>query len=346
MPHQREMSNAEFIQAECIIHGRFGDKVYQIKRNGEMRVYDYEFKPKYAATDLSRRTDCIMRTAYTFTNPRYDGFQSIINKLFYYTPYFVHAGSYGFSCNTFFKLRQKGDYTLEINGVRLEMKLAPRSKVSLCFSEGTEYQVKLYRNNYLYCEREVIVLAAEEEVDDAYEAWFAEHLEEVLTAPDPRFSSLRIYRRGVVPNLLYQYLAGKTEQGVLYRSSYWKRFMYVRSAYEHHHTAGGDHFYVSQRNITACWNAASDDFKAVWEKYHTRWFDANYFKNWKIMRQHNLWSKLVFRACADMCFDPEELSPENWLPGVETLGDLILTANMGNYGLTEEELNTRVYYHE
>ena len=61
------------------------------------------------------------------------------------------------------------------------------------------------------------------------------------------------------------------------------------------------------------------------------------------MRQHNFWSKLLFRACGDMCFDPEELSPENWLPGVETIGDLILAANMGNYGLGEDELKTKIF---
>ena len=42
-------------------------------------------------------------------------------------------------------------------------------------------------------------------------------------------------------------------------------------------------------------------------------------------------------------FDMETLSVEHFLPGIETIGDLIAVAGMGHYGLGEEELNTKIY---
>ncbi|MCF7912098.1 MAG: hypothetical protein K9M99_06200, partial [Candidatus Cloacimonetes bacterium] len=95
--------------------------------------------------------------------------------------------------------------------------------------------------------------------------------------------------------------------------------------------------------VTGCWNAASAEFKKVWEKYHIRWFDANYRKDWKIVRQHNLWSKLVFRAGGVLGFDLEEISPDNWLWGVETLGDLLKVCGMRRYGLSVEELEVKIF---
>ena len=88
------------------------------------------------------------------------------------------------------------------------------------------------------------------------------------------------------------------------------------------------------------------EFRQVWEKYHLRWFDANYRKNWKIVRQHNLWSKLIFRAGGILGFDLEELSPDNWLPGVETLGDLLEVCGMGIYGLSTTECSVRIFNFE
>ena len=61
------------------------------------------------------------------------------------------------------------------------------------------------------------------------------------------------------------------------------------------------------------------------------------------MRQHNLWSKLVFMAGGILGFDLEELSPTNWLPGVETLGDLLEVCGMGRYRLSDGECGVRIF---
>jgi hypothetical protein len=95
--------------------------------------------------------------------------------------------------------------------------------------------------------------------------------------------------------------------------------------------------------VTACWSAAAAGFRQVWDKYYIRWFDANYLKTWKITKMQNFWSKLVFKAAKTLGFDLKTLSVDNWLPGVETIGDLLLTTGMGSYRLNQEELNTKIY---
>jgi hypothetical protein len=52
---------------------------------------------------------------------------------------------------------------------------------------------------------------------------------------------------------------------------------------------------------------------------------------------------MVFLAAARLAFDLEELSAENWLPGVETLGDLVEICGYGRYSLTLEELGTSIF---
>ena len=128
-------SDLAFFVDYCNIHGKFGDKVYRRKRNGQAWVYDYCYKPKYEPTVLSRRTVCIAKTAASFTNPQYNGYKEIINKLYYYTPYFVYAGSYNITCNTFLKLRRKGEYTLQIGDMKIKLDLAPRTQMELSFEE-------------------------------------------------------------------------------------------------------------------------------------------------------------------------------------------------------------------
>ena len=342
MKSNTSRSAVGFIENTCQIHGRFGDKVYRRKRNGQPWVYEYQYIPKYPATTLSRRTNCVVKMASRLSNPQRKGYGVILNKLYYYTPYFVYAGSYDFSCNTFFKIRNHQVYGIEIGDTYLNLKLAPRSKFNQKFAGG-EYIINCYNGSKLYSQRQVVVIDDAEDLEAVYSAWWDEHLEEILQYPDPRFRALRIYRRGVEPHVFFQYLVGKTESGVLYRSHSRKRFMYIRSSFEHEHTEQGDYFYTAQKRVNGCWNAAATDFRKVWEIYHLRWFDANYRKRWKIVRQHNLWSKLVFRAGGILGFDLEELTPDNWLPGVETLGDLLEVCGMGVYGLSEEELNVRIF---
>ena len=224
------------------------------------------------------------------------------------------------------------------------MWLFKRKMLTFEFESG-EYEIKCYNSDILVCERQVIVIDAEAELEEAYDDWYAEHLIEILQFPDPRFPSLRIYRRGVESPVWLQYIVGKTESGILYRSKRMERFAYSRQTYEHIHTDQGNYFYAAQKQVVACWSATSEGFRQVWEKYHLRWFDAVYRRNWKIVKQHNFWSKLVFRAGAILEFDLEELAPDNWLPGVETIGDLLEVCGMGMYGLSVEELNVRLFNH-
>ncbi|MCF7911303.1 MAG: hypothetical protein K9M99_02145 [Candidatus Cloacimonetes bacterium] len=355
MPLRENGNYVSFIESFCEIHGRFGDKVYRRKRNGQPWVYEYVYKPKYAPTVLSRRTSYIARAAARISNPRYKGYRDILQKIYYFTPYFVYAGNYSFSCNTFFKLRFAGDYGIELDGSRISLHLAPRTKLNFAFDEAGEYEIKCYKDGRLYSRRQVIVIDAESDLEEIYTNWFNEHLEEIYTNwfnehlaeilswQLPCFGKKKVYRRGIIPPAWVQYLVGKTEQGILYRSSYRERFLYSRQSYAHVHSSQGDYFYRSQKQVTECWNASTADFKQVWEKYHIRWFDANYRKNWKIVRQHNLWSKLVFQAGGILGFDLEELTPDNWLWGVETLGDLLEVCGMGRYGLSVEDLGVRIF---
>ncbi len=344
MPVRANGNYVSFIESFSEIHGRFGDKVYRKKNNGQPWVYDYVYKPKYDPTILSRRSICVVKAGASISNPQYIGYKKIINKIYYYTPYFVYAGVYDFSCETFLKVRRAGQFTVVINDVRLPMWLFKRKMLTFEFESG-EYEIKCYNRDILFCERKVIVIDAESELEEAYDDWYAEHLIEILQFPDPRFPSLRIYRRGVESPVWLQYMVGKTESVILYRSKSRERFMYIRSSYEHSHNEETDYFYEAQSRVNTCWKSSSPEFRQVWEKYHIRWFDAVYRRNWKIVKQHNLWSKLVFRAGGILGFDLEELSVDNWLWGVETLGDLLEVCGMGMYGLSEEECNLRIFNH-
>ncbi|MCF7911649.1 MAG: hypothetical protein K9M99_03905 [Candidatus Cloacimonetes bacterium] len=342
MAYREDGNLAVFVENFCEIHGRFGNKVYRRKNNGQPWIYDYVYKPKYAPTTLSRRSVCVVKAASGISNPQYKGYKAIINKLYYYTPYFVYAGVYNLCCETFLKIRQAGQFTVMINGMRLPIRLFKRKMLTFEFVAG-EYEIKCYNGDVLYSERKVIVMDAEAELEEVYSAWYTEHLGEILHFPDPRFRALRIYHRGVEMPFWVQYIVGKTESGIMYRSKCRERFVYSRKAYEHQHNANGDYFYTVQKRVMACWSAASGNFRRVWEKYHIRWFDANYRKDWKKVKQHNLWSRLVFRAGGVLGFDLEEISPDNWLWGVETLGDLLKLCGMRRYGLSGEELAVEIF---
>jgi hypothetical protein len=341
MPVRANGSHVGFLEKYCHIHGKFGDKVYRRKRNGKPWVYDYHYIPKYHATTLSKRTSYVLKAAAGLSNPQYKGYNVILNKLYYYTPYFVYAGRYSFTCNTFLKLRQARTFTIDINGIKLDLKLAPRSKLPLHFAAGN-YTIKCYIGSRLYSERQVIVIDETADLKTVYSDWYDEHLSEILQYPDPRYRAMWIYRRGIEPPAWINSFWGKTKAGIVYRSSKRDRFMYVRSSYEHVHRADTDYFYTVQKRVNACWNATAGEFKEVLKKYCWRWFDGNYKRTEKIVKVHNLWSKLVFMAGGILGFDLEELSPDNWLPGVETMGDLLEVCGMGRYGLSGEELSVRI----
>ncbi|MCF7919664.1 MAG: hypothetical protein K9N06_07100 [Candidatus Cloacimonetes bacterium] len=348
----QEAPKIYFMKRNMDIHGRVGDTVYRHKRNGELYYYPYVFKPRYAPTVLSRRSECLFREADKFTNSSRPGYKVIISKMFYYTPYFVYPGDYKFSCNTFLKLRKKGEYNLQIDeGLKLKLRLAPRTKLEISFETAGEHTVKCWKNEFLYCERQINVLNAEEDLEAVYAQWFAEHLWEILALPEPQYAPLEKYFRCVMPPNWMLTWTGKCEGAVLYstRKSYLDLgvarydYMYVRRYGSFQGNSQSEYFSKVQPRVMSCWKAAGREFHAAWEKYHIRWFDSNYRKFMKRTQIHNFWSHLVFRAAKKLGFDLETLSVENWLPGVETIGELLLTAKMGHYGLKPEELNVRIF---
>ena len=60
---RREMNTIDFLENNCEIHGWLDGTVYQYKNNGEAYSYPYSYHPKYAATVLSRRPECVSRCA-------------------------------------------------------------------------------------------------------------------------------------------------------------------------------------------------------------------------------------------------------------------------------------------
>ena len=98
-------------------------------------------------------------------------------------------------------------------------------------------------------------------------------------------------------------------------------------------------------NVLQCWQEVSPQFTEVWQKYYNRWFPRNYRKGGrgKAIGRHHLWSKAVFKAAQVLGFDLKTLSQKNWLPGIETLGDLLTVAGYEGYGITLEERNVKIF---
>jgi hypothetical protein len=324
---------------------KLGDTIYRRKRNGVKYTYPYTYHPKYEPTVLSRRSDCIVRVAAGFTNPQYKGYQSIINKLYYYTPYFVYSGEYELRCDSFFKIRKKGEYRLQIaGGVSIVQRLAKRSKVTYHFSGAGEHLLQCYNGAALYSERRVIVISESENLEDTYSQWFDEHLAEVLSSPDPAFASLPLYRRYLLSKGIYIDFSGKVEDFVIVPSKKVK-YMYSHKIGSYEHNRQTQYFCAVMPKVLTCWQGVSSDFAEVWKVYYNRWFPANYRKcgRGRAIGRHHLWSKLVFKAADVLGFDLKTLYIEHWLPGIETLGDLLTVTGYDGYGLNLEELNVKIF---
>jgi len=349
---KREMSSIDFLQNMCDIHGRLGDTVYRRKRNGERYRYPYKKRKKYDATTLSSRSDIMMKKINTFTNVHREGFQGIIDKMYYYTPYFVFAGNYGFTCNRFFKITKRQDYYLQVDGgIKVKMHLAGRTRLEFSFDDEGEHVLKCYRGEELFCERSVVVIADELDLATVYADWFEAHLLDILKLPEPRKLKLEKYFRCVFSPDWLPILTGTCENFVLYSTQHSNlklgiatfNYMYSRKYFNNAGNEQSLYFFSLQSRVNDCWNAITSDFKKLWEKYHLRWFDRNYMKRWRITKTNNLWSKFIFLASKSLGFDMETLSVDHFLPGIETIGDLIAVTGMGRYGLGEEELKIKIF---
>ncbi|MCF7911476.1 MAG: hypothetical protein K9M99_03030 [Candidatus Cloacimonetes bacterium] len=335
----------KFLEHNCDIHGRLGDTVYRRKRNGVKYTYPYSFQAKYEPTVLSRRSDCIIRKAAEFTNPQYEGFKSIIRKMYYYTPFFIYPGEYEFRCNTFYMIRQKGNYGISIDGgVVQRQKLAPRTMAGYSLMEEGVHWLRCYNGTTLYSERQVIVIPEDISLEEAYDDWYDLHLAELLSQPDPAFATLPIYRRYLKSESIYLDFSGKVEDFVIYPSCKLK-YMYSHKigSYENNHQT--QYFCAVMPRVLACWQEVSPQFTEVWQEYYARWFPSNYRKRkcCKAIGRHHLWSKAVFKAAQLLGFDLKTLSQENWLPGITTLGDLLDRAGFGSYGLSQVERGVKIF---
>ena len=89
----------------------------------------------------------------------------------------------------------------------------------------------------------------------------------------------------------------------------------------------------------------SPQFSEVWQKYYKRWFPLNYRKSGhgKAIGRHHLWSKAVFKAAQVLGFDLKTLSLANWLPGIETLENLLDTAGFSHYSMTNADMNVKIF---
>jgi hypothetical protein len=325
-----------YVENRFTIYGKFGDMVYRRKRNGEAYKYPYQYKAKYAATALSRRSDAIARRAAQVSNPRYADYKSIINKIYYYTPYFVYSGSYKFTCNTFFKLREKGEYEIKINGMGIIQTLSLRTKVKYNFEEVGTYNIECWQDDYLYSEREVIVITAEAELEAVYEQWFDEHLAAILALPEPEYNSLKRYPRCLKGTNYIRSMTGKAAEDLyLYQGNH-PDIMYSRKPADHTHNPQTHYFFLIYPHIRDCWKVTNPEFLTAWQAYQRRWLDNHFKKTHKATGILHLWTSAVIRAAAELSFDLEQLSPDNWLPGIETLGDLVEAAGYNCYGMSDK----------
>jgi len=333
---------ANYVQRRFTIFGKLGDTVYRRKRNGERYSYPYQYKEKYQPTVLSRRSDDIARKAAAISNPRHADYKSIINKIYYYTPYFVYAGKYKFTCNTFYKLREKGEYEIKVNGMGFIRHLAPRTKEEYSFTLEDSYQLECWHNGILYSEREVIVISAEAELETVYDAWFDAHLEEILALPEPDFVSLKRYPRCLKGTTYVRSMSGKAAENLYIYQGKQPDMMYSRSAASHEKNPQTHYFIQIYPHIRDCWKAVNNDFLIAWQIYQTMWLENHFKKTRKATGILHLWTSAVIRSAAELSFDLKYLAPDNWLPGIETLGDLVESAGFLRYGLSNKAWEQKI----
>ncbi|MCF7919833.1 MAG: hypothetical protein K9N06_07965 [Candidatus Cloacimonetes bacterium] len=332
-----------FLKRTCNIYGKLDNTVYRRKRNGELWEYDYEYVPKYAATVLSRRTDIINKVLGMLTNLRSEDYKRFAGILFYYTPYIIYRGRYSFTANTFYKIFQRSEYDLNTGSVSTTRTLAPRTKLEYNFQEPGSIKLSCYQNNEIFSEREVIVIADDAELETAYQEWFTEHLEEILQLPVPEFVSRKTYRRHLQRIDVYKSLSGDVGSYLQIAKTSNPGIMYVRIKASQSENPQTQYFAEVVPLIVNCWNGVQPEFLEVWNKYHELWYKDNFKLNDKVFSVVHLWIRVTFRAAATLGFDLKTLSPENWLPEVETLDDLLLASEMGHYGLNQAELNTIIF---
>lgn len=261
------------------MHGRRGDIVYRRKRNGEYEQYAYEYHPPGGRSPLKDRTSVLNRFANTISNPQYKDYSAILRKLYYYTPYFITPGQYALQGQTVFFVRQAGIYQLEwtgSSGISWQQKICRRTLVKICFSEPGEQELVLSAGEVEHCRRKFIILDSEADVEAAYTLWLEEHLAEVLAEPEPGYSRLRIYRRGLEPVTNIMLGLSGTYQGQIY---YWhkaSKISFLRNNYNHSENQQSQRFKEQKVSAISAWNAESEEFKKRWALEFWQWYGKNF----------------------------------------------------------------------
>ena len=266
------------------MHGRRDNTVHRQKRNGEFEEYEYVYHPPSSGSPLKDRTIVINRFANTVSNPQYKGYSAVLRKLYYYTPYFLTAGSYKLQGQTVFFVREDGNYTIAVSsisevcehlrGFSWEQRVCRRTKLNFTFSEEGEYEVTLSRDGIEHCRRRFIVIA--DDIQEAYTDYLEEHLEEILAMPEPGYSQIKIYRRGLVAKTNVVIGVSGTYRGQIY---YWHKgsnITFLRTNYDHSENEQSQRFKVLKSDAVSSWNAESEEFKAEWRKLFWQWYNANF----------------------------------------------------------------------
>ncbi len=277
-----DMTSNNFFEKYFIIHGEMNGVVHKTKRNGVSVKYPYDPVSPYRRTALTIRNEWIRKFAMTVSNPQDAGYQGIIKRLNYYTPYILSQGIQKFLAETVFFVRQSGEY--EFNWQDSDMssvqKVYKRTILRFGFRADGDKVLDVFKDGELHCRRWFIITA--EDLDEQYENWLSVHLEDILVMPEPEFSSLKTYRRGMTSrrNWIIS-VSGKEKDEIFYEipnisdkgplgSRMISPWIYHRKSYDHFDNAQTVCFFETIPQINAAWQAMSDAGRQYWNNKANR----------------------------------------------------------------------------
>ncbi|MDP8209582.1 MAG: hypothetical protein RAO94_05800 [Candidatus Stygibacter australis] len=263
------------------MHGRWGDTIYRQKRNGETEEYDYVYIPPSGESPLKLRTQVINSFANKVSNPQYQGYSSILKKLYYYTPYFITPGNYQLLAKTIFYIRETDIYTLTLSGqagFSWQQKLFKRTKVNLSFNVAGEYEIAVNKGQDIdeYCRRRFIVLEDGADLKTAYRDYLNEYLAEILQKDEPAFERIKTYKRGLVPKTNIVSGISRTYRGQIFYQRRNSKITFLRANYDHSLNAQTQIFKQQKAAAIISWNAETEEFKHNWERKFNTWYSINY----------------------------------------------------------------------
>jgi len=269
----KNMHQIDFLEKNFVIHGEFNGTVHRTKRDGIVEKYPYDPVSHYNRTPLTIRNEWIRKFAAVVSNPRNSDYQSVIRKMNYYTPYILPEGKHKFLAGTVFYVRERGEYEFlwqdsEMGSVSAVSK---RTCMSFSFHSEGEKLLNIYYYDELYCQRWFIITP--ENLDAKYEEWLELHFDEILELPEPKYESLKTYRRGMQSkrNWILS-IEGKIFEEIFYsqkdfeykdghRQNPW---VYHRRTYEHSINPQTVAFCEKMPEIGAAWQALSEEDRAYW----------------------------------------------------------------------------------